>query len=87
MARDWADYLPPEQRQRRERRRRLQRRLQILRQRRVQIGLCVGVYGVWCLVLLGRGMWFAFSLSILPLLVLPPLAYLAWWLVWKEFHE
>lgn len=87
MARDWADYLPPEQRQRRERRRLLRRRLQLLRERRVQIGVCVGIYLVWCLALLLRGLWFAFSLSVLPVLVLPLLAYLAWWLVWKEFHE
>lgn len=87
MPKDWADYLPPEQRRRRERQRQLGRWLTALRERRVLFGICMGVYLCWSLALLVSGQWFAFSLSILPLLLLPPLAYLAWWLVWKEFNE
>lgn len=87
MGRDWADYLPPEQREQRERRRRMQRWFTALRERRVLIGLCLGIYLSWCLGLLLTQMWFAFSLALLPVLFMPPLAYLAWWLVWKEFNE
>ena len=87
MGRDWADYLPPEQREQRARRRRMQRWFTALRERRVLIGLCLGIYLSWCLGLLLTQMWFAFSLALLPVLFMPPLAYLAWWLVWKEFNE
>ena len=47
MSPDWADYLPPEQRRRRERQRLLRRILMQLRQRRVLVGSCVGVYLLW----------------------------------------
>ena len=87
MSPDWADYLPPEQRRRRERQRLLRRILMQLRQRRVLVGSCVGIYLLWCLALLAGGMLFAFSLALLPILLLPPLGYLAWWLVWKEFNQ
>jgi hypothetical protein len=87
MGRDWADYLPPEQRRQRERRRQMQRWVTTLRERRVLIGICLGIYLSWCLGLLVARMWLAFSLSLLPVLFMPPLAYLAWWLVWKEFNE
>ena len=87
MTPDWADYLPPEQRGRRQRQRRQQRLLTLLRQRRVLVGSCVGAYLIWCLALLAGGMVFAFSLALLPILFLPPLGYLAWWLVWKEFNQ
>lgn len=87
MPGDWSEYIPQSERERIERRRRRQRWLTTLRERRVLIGLCVGVYLLWCLVLLLRGMVFAFSLSVLPIVSLPPLGYLAWWLVWKEFNQ
>jgi hypothetical protein len=87
MTHDWADYLPPEQRRRRELQRRRQRWLTALRQRRVVIGVCIAAYLIWCLALLAFGMLFASILSVLPLLCLPCLAYLAWWLVWKEFNN
>jgi hypothetical protein len=51
------------------------------------VGTCVAAYLIWCLALLANGMVFAFSLALLPILFLPPLAYLAWWLVWKEFNQ
>lgn len=87
MSADWSHYLPPGERRRRDRRRRLQRWLTALRQRRSVIVACVAVYLCWCMALLVGQMWFAFSLALLPLLFLPPLGYLAWWLVWKEFNE
>lgn len=87
MTRDWADYLPPEQRRRRLRQRRVQRLFTQLRQRRVLAALCLSAYLLWCLALLSGGMLFPFSLALLPVFCLPPLGYLAWWLVWKEFHQ
>lgn len=87
MPGDWSQYIPLQERPRVERQRQRRRWLLRLRQRRALINLCVGIYLLWCGALLLRGMLFAFSLSLLPILVLPPLGYLAWWLVWKEFNQ
>jgi hypothetical protein len=37
--------------------------------------------------LLLNGMLFVFSLSLLIVVVLPLIAWLAWWLVWQEYHS
>ena len=87
MPRDWIDYLPENDRQQVTSRRRRQRLVTRLRQRRVLVGVCLGFYGLWCLILLIRGLTFAFTLSLLLLLFTPLIGYLAWWLVWKEFNS
>ena len=87
MAKDWAEYLPQEQRLQRDATRRRSRLLARLGQRKSVISLCVGAYGVWCLVLLLQGLVFAFVLSLLLILFLPAIGYLAWWLIWKEFND
>ena len=87
MAYDWIDYLPPGERRIVQRRRQRQRWITRMRQRSVLIGCCVGVYLIWCLLLLLNGLMFVFSLSLLVLLGLPLIACLAWWLVWKEYHN
>jgi hypothetical protein len=87
MGRDWADYLPPQKRRRLERRRRVERLLHALRQRRALISYCLAIYLAWCLLLLLGGMTFPFGMALLTLLFLPPIAYLAWWLVWNEFNK
>jgi hypothetical protein len=87
MARDWADYLPAHEQRRRRRERQRRRFLQTLQRPRVRIGLCLLIYGLWTLALLVGGMGFPFALALLPLLALPPVGYLAWWLVWREFHH
>ena len=85
--RDWIDYLPEEQRKRRASERKRLRRLQILRQRRTWLWACLSVYSVWCLSLLIQGKIFAFALALIPLITMPAIAWLAWWLVYKEFHD
>lgn len=87
MAKDWADYLPEQQRRQRNRKRQRTRLLAHFGQRRTVIRLCVGAYLLWCLALLVQGMVFAFILSLLLILFLPAIGYLAWWLVWKEFND
>ena len=87
MTPDWIDYLPPGERRIVERRRQRQRWITRMRQRSVLIGSCVGVYLIWCLLLLLNGLVFVFSLSRLGLGGLPLIAWLAWWLVWKEYHS
>lgn len=87
MPADWADYLPPEHREQRERsRQRLRLRTQ-LRQRKTLLVIAASFYGLWCLSLLLAGQWFVFLLALVPLLSLPAIAALAWWLLWKDFNQ
>jgi len=85
--RDWIDYLPKEQRKQRASERKRLRRLQILRLRSTWLWASLGVYSVWCLSLLIQGKTFTFALSLIPLISLPAIGWLAWWLVYKEFHD
>ena len=87
MTPDWIDYLPPGERRIVQRRRQRQRWITRMRQRSVLIGCCVGIYLIWCLLLLLNGLVFVFSLSLLVVVGLSLIAWLAWWLVWKEYHS
>jgi hypothetical protein len=87
MARDWIDYLPEPQRRKRQAQRRWLRSRQVLHQRRFWLWCCGGAYGVWCLGLLAKGNVLAFGLALIPLISMPALGWLAWWLVYKEFHN
>ena len=87
MTRDWIEYLPKDERPKREAQRRLLRRLQLLRKRRFWIWTCVATYGIWCLWLLAEGNTMAFGLALIPLISMPAIGWLTWWLVYKEFHE
>ena len=87
MAPDWIDYVSLTERRAIQRRRSRQRWMTRLRQRSVLIGCCVGVYLIWCVSLLFSGIHFAFSMSLLMLVGLPLIGWLAWWLVWKEYHN
>lgn len=84
---DWADYLPEAQRQQRLRLRRRLRRRALLRQPRFWLAICLVIYAFWCLALLLNGLPIAFGLALVPLISLPAIAALAWWLLWKEFHS
>ena len=81
------DYLP---RERRSRQALLQLRLRRLwawlKQKRQRIGLVVLLYLlIWSIPLLaGEPLLSAFA--VLPLVLVPPVGYLVYWLVWKEFH-
>ena len=57
-----------------------------LKQKRQRIGLVVIVYLlIWSIpVLAGEPLLSAFAL--LPLVLVPPVGYLVYWLVWNEFH-
>ena len=57
-----------------------------LKQKRQRIGLVMIVYLlIWSIPLLaGEPLLSAFA--ILPLVLVPPVGYLVYWLVWKEFH-
>ena len=86
MPADWADYLPPEKREARERSRQRLRLRALLKQRRSLLIAAASVYGVWTLGLLISGNAFVFVLALVPLLSLPAIAALAWWLLYKDFN-
>ena len=83
----WLVHLPPEQR----RRARFERRLLLLRAwlglRRSQIQLLLALYLIFCLLPLLLGLVTLTAFALLPLLLVPPVAVLIYWLVWKEFHD
>ena len=81
-------YLPPERRNRRERIafrfRRLKARLQGRRERVVVVS---GLYVLIWLIPLAFGQVLITVFALLPLLLVPPVGLLVYWLVWREFHE
>jgi hypothetical protein len=87
MGRDWIHYLPDAQRRKSQAQRRRLRRLQILRRRPFWLWCCVAIYAIWCLALLANGNILAFGLALIPLVSLPAIGWLAWWLVYKEFND
>ena len=81
-------HLPPEQRTRTARLAlNLQRLKAWLGGRRQRVCLTVVVYLlVWSMPLLvGQPVITVFAL--MPLLLVPPVGWLVYWLVWKEFHD
>ena len=80
-------HLPPE---RRSQRARLQLKawrwwawLQLRRQR---IGVAIGLYVlIWLIPLLLQQPLIT-SFALLPLVLVPPVGWLIYWLVWQEFH-
>ena len=80
-------YLPPERRTRRERvafrLRRLKARLQGRRERVVVVS---GLYVLIWLIPLAFGQVLITVFALLPLLLVPPVGLLVYWLVWREFH-
>ena len=81
-------YLPRERRSRKALfQLRLRRLWAWLKQKRQRIGLVVILYLlIWSIPLLaGEHLLTAFAL--LPLVLVPPVGYLVYWLVWKEFHN
>lgn len=80
-------YLPEERRTRREHLAlRARRAMAQLRGRRERLILVTSIYVViWLLPLLvGQPLITVFAL--LPLVLVPPVGILIYWLVWKEFH-
>jgi hypothetical protein len=51
------------------------------------IRLLFTAYAVICLSLLLSGMGVVALVAVLPLLLVPPIGALAYWLLWKEFHH
>lgn len=58
-----------------------------LLRRSVVITALVAAYAALCVGLLLSGAGAVALLAALPLLLVPPLGCLAYWLLWKEFHH
>lgn len=84
----WWHHLPPERRRKRERLRLQSRRFRAwLSQRRQLIGLTVAFYLLCCVAPLALGLSLLAVVALLPLLLVPPVGLLVYWLVWQEFHH
>ena len=84
----WWQYLPPEQKKLHQRCGLRGRRLLAWLKRQPQrIGLAVTVYLLICAVPLMFGLTLISVVALLPLLLVPPVGFLVYWLVWKEFHH
>ena len=80
--------LPAEQQGRRQRFQLHRKRLAaFLRLRRQRIVLTIAFYLLLCGLTILLGLPQLAGVAILPLLLVPPVGYLIYWLVWKEFHH
>jgi hypothetical protein len=83
----WWTYVPTEKRrnlQLHSWQRRLRQRF--IRRRNVVVAVAL-FYLLLCLLLNVFGAGSLISLAMMPLLLLPMVTLLAWWLAWKEFHH
>jgi len=60
---------------------------ELMSRRRSQIIALVLIYALLCSLPIIMAWPSLVVLALLPLLLLPALAGLAWWLIWKEFHH
>jgi hypothetical protein len=83
----WIDYVPSSERPRLLVSIRLRRILAFLRSRAGILAISFACYLLWCLYLVLNGRWFELVLAIVSSACVLVLAYIAYWLAWKEFHE
>jgi len=84
----WWHHLPPERQQRRHRIALLARRLlSWLKQRRQLIGVALGLYLALCLLPVLRGLPGLGLVAVLPVLLVPPVGAMIYWLVWQDYHQ
>ena len=83
----WWQHLPEHQRTRQHLLRLQRRRLLAWLKRKPQrIGLTVIAYALLCSLPLLWGLPLISLVALLPLLLVPPVGVLVYWLVWQEFH-
>lgn len=84
----WWEHLSPERQTPELRRRMLWLRLRgWLGYRRHRIELALASYLLLCVVPLLMGMPLLSAYALLPVLLVPPVAFLIYWLVWLDFHQ
>ena len=80
-------HLPPERRTRQAKLQLQARRwLAWLKLRRQRIAVAVGLYTLLWLIPLLLQQPLITSFALLPLVLVPPVGWLIYWLVWQEFH-
>ena len=80
-------HLPPERRTRQAKLQLQARRwLAWLKQRRQRIAVAVGLYTLLWLIPLLLQQPLITSFALLPLVLVPPVGWLIYWLVWQEVH-
>ncbi len=84
---DWWRYVPAHQRPRRRFKAWRLRWRERLRHRGVAITLALLAYGLILLWLLRHLPPVVALLAVAPMVLVPLLGYLTYWLLWKEFHE
>jgi hypothetical protein len=83
----WWRHVPAADRSRRRLELQRVRLLAHLRRRRAALLAALLVYGWLCLLPLTFGQPHLTLLALLPLLAVPPVAYLAYLIAWHEFHR
>jgi hypothetical protein len=84
---DWWRFVPPEQRRRRRFKAWRLRWKERLRQRWLAIAIAFLAYGLVLLWLLLNLPPVVTLLALAPMVLLPLVGYLTYWLLWKEFNE
>ncbi|KEF41550.1 MAG: hypothetical protein ER33_10720 [Cyanobium sp. CACIAM 14] len=84
---DWWRFVPAEQLRRRRFKAWRLRWKERLRRRGVAIALAFLCYGLVVIALLLHLPPLVGLLALAPMVLLPLLGYLTYWLLWKEFHE
>ena len=83
----WWVHVPAGERARRRGELRRARLQSWLRRRRVRIAAALLVYLLLGLIPLGLGQPHLTAFALLPLVLVPPVAYLAYLIAWHEFHR
>jgi hypothetical protein len=83
----WWKHVPPASRARRRREIARVRIKALLLRRRVALFASLLFYAGLCLLPLGFGQPLLTVLALLPLLVVPPVIYMAYLIAWHEFHR
>lgn len=83
----WWQHVPEERRPTLNRSLRRLRRGEWMRRRRSRILVMVMLYALLCALPILFGGAGLSLLAVLPMLLLPALGLLTWWLTWKEFHH
>lgn len=83
----WWGYLPKAHQQQLLQRERQRQRLKWFKRRRNQVILALVVYALTSSIPLFLGALPLSLLALLQLFLLPSLAGLAWWLLWREFNR
>ena len=83
----WWRHIPPEHQQQRARQIRILRLRAWFGRRGNQMKLAIGLYILICLLPLGFGLPLLSAFAALPLLLLPAVGHLSYFLIWQEFHR